>query len=52
MNTHQMNLFVYVVKYFAVHSWAGEQPADLTYDKLLDNAKSHGMTAVDYHHND
>ena len=34
-------LFIGAVKYFFNRSWAKEQPGDLAYDLLLDQAKSH-----------
>ena len=40
ITTHIVDLFIHAVKYFAVHLWAGKQPTALTYDRLLNNAKS------------
>ena len=50
MNTTKVDLLIHTFKYFTVHSSARKQPADLTYDELLDNGKSHKNTMADYHH--
>ena len=50
MNTHKVDLFNLAVKYFAVCSWAREQPADLAYYKLLDKVTSHETAVAEYHH--
>ena len=50
MNTFKVNLFIHILKYSTVHSWAREQPADLSYYKLPDMARSYETAVVDYHH--
>ena len=50
-NTCKVNLFIDVVKYFAVSSWGREQQAPLGHHRLLDKAKSHKTVMADYHHN-
>ena len=45
----KVNLFIQAITYLAVHSWAREQPADLGYDILFENAKNQKTTVAYYH---
>ena len=42
-----VDLFIHAVRYFAINSWAKEQPKDLVYTRLLDEVKSHGTSVAE-----
>ena len=48
MDIHKVYLFIHAIKYFAIRSWAREQPADLAYDQLLHKAKSQMTAVIEY----
>ena len=50
MSTQKVDLFIHSVKYFAIRSWTREWWADLAYDWLLDNAKSHKAVLAEYNY--
>ena len=50
MNTHKVNLFIHTVKYFAIRSLRGKEPADVADGKLLDKVKSHKLAVAEYNH--
>ena len=49
MNTRKWACSSKLLNTFSVRSWARELPTDLTYDKLLDKAKSHKTLVPDHH---